>query len=333
MFVGALLSVALLPLGVAIVLDLLVGDPREGSRAERWYPPVLVGRLALALDRRIARGKPPRERRAGVLLWTGTVGLSVLVAGLLVLSTAPAAVASIAALWGEARGQPSPETALVAAVYWIAVTGWLASCFTLSGLLRYCSRPLGRTLEEKRELVAQVVNRPTDELSDELLNSALIESAAENTTDSVVGPLLGYALFGLPGAVAYRSLNTLDALLGHRDRRRRYVGEASARIDHAVNLLPDRLTALLLRLAAPGGAPPVVQSASGAAVPASIVAAAQVAGVRLERKGSYVVGPELPPPTEADVRRVLRTVKYAGTVVMVLTAVIAGGVVVGVSLL
>ncbi len=326
---SSFLVLALLPLLLAVVLDLLVGDPREGSWAERWYPPVLVGRLALALDRRIVRGDPPRERRAGLFLWLATVGPSGVVVGLFVCATGRAAAGLSAALLRGTWANLSPETALLGVLYFVGVTGWLASCFTLSGLVRFCSRPLGRPLEEKRRSVAQVVNRPTEELSDELLNSALIESAAENTTDSVVAPLLAYGLFGLLGAVLYRSVNTLDALLGHTDRRRRYVGEASARIDHAVNLLPDRLTAALLRLVSPRSeALPEVQAGPEIAVPRSIVAAARALHVRLERKGSYVVGPELPAPTEADVRRVLRMVKYAGAISVVLSAAVAGGVVV-----
>jgi adenosylcobinamide-phosphate synthase len=326
---ASLLLVALLPLVLAAIADALVGDPREGSRAEQCYPPVLVGRLALAIDRTIPRNNPRRERWTGVLLWTGTVGLATLAAVLLVLCTGPSAVASTTALLDGSGGRVGPASAALGLIYLVAVAVWLKSCFTLSGLLSFCGRPLGRPLEEKRRAVAQVVNRPTEQLSEDLLNSALIESAAENMTDSVISPLLAYGLLGLPGAVAYRGANTLDALLGHTDRPRRYVGEATAVIDHAVNLIPDRVSATLLRLFSRGGWVAIeIRAAPGIAVPRSIVAAARSAHVRLERRGSYVVGPDFPPPAEADVRRFLRTVKYAGTVGFVLSAVLLGGIVV-----
>ncbi len=325
----AVLLLVLVPLLVAGLLDALVGDPREGTRAERWYPPVLVGRLAGGLDRGIRRGDPRAERRAGLLLWTSTVGLATLVALALVLATGPSAIVAATALVRGSGTQVALGTAVLAIAYVVVVTGWLKSCFTLSGLLSFCARPLGRPLEDKRRMVAQVVNRPTGDLPDELLNSALIESAVENTTDSVVAPLLAYGLLGLVGAVAYRAVNTLDALHGHRDRHRRYVGEVAAAVDHAVNLLPDRLTAALIGLCSRGPRGPAdVRAAPGTSVPRSIVAAARVIHVRLERRGSYVVGPDLPLPTEADVRRILRTVKYAGTVGFLLSVALLGGLVV-----
>lgn len=325
----ALLLLVLVPLLVAGLLDAVVGDPREGTRGERWYPPVLVGRLAGGLDRRIRRGDPRAERRAGLLLWTVTVGLPTLVALVLVLGAGTSALVATTALVRGSGTEVALGTAVLAIAYVAVVAGWLKSCFTLSGLLAFCARPLGRPLEDKRRAVARVVNRPTEGLSDELLNSALIESAVENTTDSVVAPLMAYGLLGLPGAVAYRAVNTLDALLGHTDRPRRYVGEVSAAVDHAVNLLPDRLTAALIGLCSGGPRGPAeVEAAPGTSVPRSIVAAARAAHVRLERRGSYIVGPDFPLPTETDVRRVLRTVKYAGTVGFLLSAALIGGLVV-----
>lgn len=326
---GPLLVIVLGPFAGALVVDALVGDPAEGSRAERWYPPVLVGRLALSLDARIARDDPRRERRSGLLLWIGTVGLATGLALVLVVSLGPGAVEGAAALTAGRVGRIPLRTALIGVAYAVLVGAWLKSSFTLSGLLEFCRRPLGRPLEDKRRAVAQVVNRPTGGLSDGLLNSALIESAVENTTDSVIGPFLAYAVLGLPGAVAYRAVNTLDALLGHRDRRREHVGAVPAAIDHAVNLLPDRLTGGLLRALSGRGRPvPRVLAAPGVAVPRSIVAASGVAGVRLERQGAYVVGPELELPSEGDVRRVLRAVKQAGIVGAALSAALVGGLVV-----
>ena len=78
--------------------------------------------------------------------------------------------------------------------------------------------------------------------------AAAIESVAENTTDSYIAPWLAFAILGVPGAMAYRAINTLDSILGHRGPLE-YLGKASARLDDVVNLVPARLSALLLLIA------------------------------------------------------------------------------------
>jgi adenosylcobinamide-phosphate synthase len=90
------------------------------------------------------------------------------------------------------------------------------------------------------------------------LARATVESVAENTSDAVVGPLLWGAIAGVPGLLAYRAVNTLDAMVGHRSDRYLRFGWAAARLDDVANLLPARLTAALTVLLAPavGGRPP-----------------------------------------------------------------------------
>ena len=90
-----------------------------------------------------------------------------------------------------------------------------------------------------------LVSRDARALTGPQVAMAAIESAAENTTDSYVGPWLAFALFGLPGAVAYRALNTLDSMIGYRGRYE-HLGKASARLDDLANLAPARLSALLM---------------------------------------------------------------------------------------
>jgi adenosylcobinamide-phosphate synthase len=109
---------------------------------------------------------------------------------------------------------------------------------------RAVQRALASDTHAARASLAALVSRSPD-LDPPLIVSATIESLAENLTDSVVSPLLYYALFGLPGALAYRAVNTMDAMLGYRDERE-YVGKAAARSDDAANWLPTRVTGLLL---------------------------------------------------------------------------------------
>ncbi len=308
----------------AFALDRAVGDPAEGSWAERWYPSVLVGRSASALEARAPRGNPGRELRWGALDWL-----------LLVAVTASLAfgwtLVERASLPGLVRGVPLPWVVLGLAATGFGVF-WLKSTFAVRTLERFCLRPLGRPLPEMRVEVSRVVNRPTAELSHELLYSALVETAVENSTDSVVAPLFAYALLGLPGAVTYRAINTLDALWGHPEPRWRYFGRVAARVDSAVNRVPDLIASGLLRVVAGGSfVPPRVERIDpGTSVPTTIRTAAGLLGVRLERRGSYVVGPERRPPTEDDVRRAVRWVRRAsGLMLLVSLAVIAGLVDVG----
>jgi adenosylcobinamide-phosphate synthase len=89
------------------------------------------------------------------------------------------------------------------------------------------------------------------------LARATVESVAENTSDAVVGPLVWGALAGVPGLVAYRAVNTLDAMVGHHSPRYERFGWAAARLDDLANLVPARLTAALATALAPvvGGRP------------------------------------------------------------------------------
>ena len=306
------------PLGLAFLLDISLGDPKESSLAERLYPPVLVGNLALGLSESIPRaGRPQRERALGTLVWFVTVGTAVIAALLLCVVLAPLWLAFLqeGGPYGNVRSWIPAIVVLVLFVF------WTKSLFTTRGLVQYCLAPLGKPLEEKRTLVSRVVNRPTAELPDALLNSALIESLAENTTDSIVSPLLYYAFLGLPGAVFYRSVNTLDALMGHRDRHWIHVGAFAAKVDRVANWPGERLSSTFLGT---GKRAEVQTLDPEVRAPRSIVAMASSLGVRLERKGSYVIGKEWAPPGEEDVRRAARKVKRASLFALAMAASILG---------
>ena len=103
-------------------------------------------------------------------------------------------------------------------------------------------------LEAARQALRSLCSRDPKQLSEADLIGASIESIAENASDSFVAPLFYYVLFGLPGAVLYRVVNTLDAMLGYRGHYE-YLGKASARLDDALNFIPARITAALLLVA------------------------------------------------------------------------------------
>jgi adenosylcobinamide-phosphate synthase len=205
---------------LAALIDVTLGEPPAAL-----HPVVWMGRLIAALERRRPRGRPGAELAYGVLIMLVTAGA--------------AFAAGLALAW-----------ALGYAPWWIELIAGaciLKTAFSLRGLVR-AGRDVQRALRagtaEARASLRALVSRSPD-LDPPLIVSAAIESLAENLTDSVVSPLLYYALFGLPGALAYRAINTMDAMLGYRDHRE-YVGKAAARSDDAANWVPTRVTGLLL---------------------------------------------------------------------------------------
>jgi adenosylcobinamide-phosphate synthase len=205
---------------LAGLIDVTLGEP-----ANALHPVVWMGRLIAALERRRPRSRPGAEFAYGVFIVLATAGAA-FVAGLL--------------LTGALDRLP----------WWLALPVGayaLKTTFSLRGLVRAgrdVLRALASDTDAARASLAALVSRSPD-LDPPLIVSATVESLAENLTDSVVSPLLAYALFGLPGALAYRAINTMDAMLGYRDHRE-YVGKAAARSDDAANWVPTRISALLL---------------------------------------------------------------------------------------
>jgi adenosylcobinamide-phosphate synthase len=109
---------------------------------------------------------------------------------------------------------------------------------------------LSESVQAGRERLAHIVSRDTAQLSSSEIRESALESLAENLSDSVVAPLIWFALLGLPGAAVYRFANTADAMWGYRGRWE-YGGKFAARIDDLFNLFPARLTAIGLLLIGP----------------------------------------------------------------------------------
>jgi len=140
--------------------------------------------------------------------------------------------------------------------------GWLAEAVLASVLLAQSSlrdhvravcRALerhGEDLEPARREVGRIVGRHTAELDETGVVKAAVESLAENTSDGVVAPAFWLALFGLPGIVVYKVVNTCDSMVGYRSERFRHFGWLAARLDDVMNFLPARLTGLMLAMAA-----------------------------------------------------------------------------------
>ena len=132
----------------------------------------------------------------------------------------------------------------------LALRGLAAAGRDVAGALQRGDLAAART-----SVGRHLVSRPTATLRVEQVAAGAIESVAENLTDSFVAPLLFYLVFGLPGAFAYRALNTADSMLGYREGALEYFGKLAARLDDVANLVPARLSALALVVAAGRRAP------------------------------------------------------------------------------
>jgi adenosylcobinamide-phosphate synthase len=209
-------------------LDAVLADPRRG------HPVAAFGAVA---------------SRAETALWADSRGR-----GLTMVAACLAPVAAASLITGRlARGRPRGTVLATAVATWTVLGG--------TSLARE-AQALGRALaggdtDAARRRVPALCGRDPDRLDPAGVARAAVESVAENTSDAVVAPLLWGAVFGLPGLLGYRAVNTLDAMIGHHSPRYERFGWAAARLDDAANLIPARVTGLLAAGLAPavGGSP------------------------------------------------------------------------------
>ena len=315
--VAAALNASPVPLDLAVLLLALLLDLTLGEPPNRLHPTVWMGQT-VSLAGRIAPG--PQRSPAGQLL-----------AGLLMALLLPAAWGALA--WAITAGL----LALHPLAYLIVAAALLKTAFSVRMLRRVAAR-VGQSLAAgdlaaaRREMSA-LVSRDAATLTAGQMAAAAIESVAENITDSVVAPLLAFALFGLPGAAAYRALNTLDSMVGYHGRYE-YLGKASARLDDLANLLPARLAALLLCLAIallPGmsgrRAIPIMlahrRRTESPNAGWTMAAMAGGLGVTLAKAGHYRLGDPAPEPAAPHIGRATRAL-YVATA---LAAIVAAGVI------
>ncbi|NJE61270.1 adenosylcobinamide-phosphate synthase CbiB [Thermococcus sp. 21S7] len=259
---------------LALLWDILLGEPPV-----KLHPVVWFGRIAGFLDGRWKRRGPLPDFLAGTLTALAVIGFA------LTLSLLPSYL-------------PFPLD-YVLAVY------LLKSSFAIRSLHEHVAKTLTGDIEEKRKAVSMIVSRDVRSLDGTHLNSAAIESLAENLNDSVVAPLFYFLLFGLPGALLYRAVNTLDAMLGYRNERYEFFGKFSARLDDVLNFIPARLTVLLYL---PFGGRKVLKHYRLARFKINsdkpIAAMSAVLGVWLEKPGVYQFPGRA--PENDDIRRALR---------------------------
>ena len=206
-------------LAVAMALDALIGEPDVLWRRIP-HPAVLVGRAVGWFDKTLNSGGMRRAK--------GIVAIGVLSGTALLLGWA-------------LSGLPLIVQAIIAAV--------LLAQKSLVQHVQAVADALRLSTQDGRTMVARIVSRDTSEMTSPDIARAAIESAAENLSDGVIAPAFWCLVAGLPGLILYKVVNTADSMIGYRTPRHQAFGWAAARLDDVMNVIPARLTALMLALA------------------------------------------------------------------------------------
>ena len=208
------------------LLDCLLGDPLSAA-----HPVVLMGKLISFLEKKLRSRflkTPQGERTAGTIMAL-LVPLVSAGAGLLLLYLA----------W---RVHPWAYFAVSAFLCW--------QCFAARCLMTEAKKVVTcletQGLAAGRRQVAMLVGRDTENLSEEQVIKAAVETVAENTSDGVVAPLLWMVLLGAAGGLFYKAINTMDSMVGYKNEKYLHFGRAAAKLDDGANYVPARLSALAM---------------------------------------------------------------------------------------
>ena len=291
---------------LAVALDLALGDPPNAIHPVAW-----MGRAIAVGRRRLCRGGPVVLLVAGGALTLGVLTIAGLAGWLVTLA-------------GSALGPAGLLLEAAALKSTLALRGLTAAGREVAVALERGDLAAART-----SVGRHLVGRPTATLRAEQVAAGVVESLAENLTDAFVSPLMFYLVLGLPGALAYRALNTADSMLGYRQGALEYFGKLAARLDDVANLIPARLAALALVIVAGRR----VRSAwstmlSDHRLTASpnagwtMAAMAGALGVMLAKPGAYSLGHGREPDV-TDIARALRLLGRAIALTLALATISA----------
>lgn len=215
-------------IAAAVLLDLLLGDPRWLQH----HPVVYIGKLITLLET-VLRRVGLDGRVGGIILLVVTVVLTVCAAAGLI----------------NGFNNVFPWTGFAVSVF------FSYACLAARSLhvesKKVADALAAGDLPQARILLSQIVGRDTEQLEEPEIWRALVETVAENTSDGVVAPLFYLMIGGPLLALAYKAVNTLDSMVGYQNEKYINFGWASARFDDIVNFIPARITGLLMGLVAP----------------------------------------------------------------------------------
>jgi adenosylcobinamide-phosphate synthase len=214
---------------MAYVLDLVFGDPEGWPHPVRW-----VGRMISWGERWVGRlsHSPAAEQLGGAVLTSSVVAISFL--------------SSRCAIGALSRRQSTVGLTAEVLLAW--------TCLATRSLQREAGGVVdaldAEDLPTARMRLSRIVGRDTIHLDEAAICRAVIETVAESTCDGVIAPLTFLAVGGVPAAMAYKAVNTLDSMIGHMEPPHTYMGWCAARTDDLANFFPARLTALCIVIAA-----------------------------------------------------------------------------------
>ncbi|HTY89884.1 MAG TPA: cobalamin biosynthesis protein [Methanocella sp.] len=288
---------------LAVAFDLIFGEPRP-----LFHPTVWIGTLIGFLDRHAPKSL---KRTYGVLMALFCICLAAIAGYIIPLLLY----------------QVSPLVALLVTAYLLKSTFSLSFLWQISGDI-HLDLKAGK-LDAARAKLPALVGRDVSKLDEGRMASCVIESLGESFVDGIFSPVFYFVIFGLPGAMAYRAINTLDSMVGYKDEKHREVGWASARIDDIANFIPARLAVLLMALMSghpirsvkiamrDGGNAPSINSGY------PMAAFAGALGLRLEKSGYYVLGEGLKPCGVDDIPEAIWLNRLlAATLVIIIVAII-----------
>ena len=224
---------SILIIGFALILDLIIGDPRN-----KYHPTAWIGNFISNLVPLFKNENPYLEKFGGiliVLISTAVVGGLLLVLNLKLDSIIGNELLTIIV------------TIIVGAILLkttIAIRGMEKHALAVVEALE------NDDIDEARTNLAMITKRKTKDLDKNHVLSGVLESISENTVDGITGPLFYFALFGLPGAFVYRVINTIDSMIGYKTEMFRNIGWFGANCDKVLNYLPSRITGLIMVLSA-----------------------------------------------------------------------------------
>ena len=228
-----------LPLLAGFLLDRSLGYPMLFG-----HPIVLFGRLIHFGEKRLNKGK---ARSLKGFLYNGSLVLFTFLLPLLSFAVLIIGAGSCYIGGAHAVGDGLLLTySLLSAI----IIFYMLSGKTLVKEVKAVFAALNVSLEAGRKQVGRIVGRDTETLSAHEVRTAALETLAENLSDGVVAPMLSWAVFDLSGILTYKMINTQDSMVGYLNERYRAYGYFSAKLDDLVNLLPSRITAILMLLSA-----------------------------------------------------------------------------------
>jgi adenosylcobinamide-phosphate synthase len=232
---GYNIAIAIIMLVAAILLDLAVGDPSPNSPnklAFRLHPTVLMGKFTRKIEPAFRSPNPKTEKFLGVLL-----GLTVIAA-----FTLP----TFFGLWAVYKFI-SPLIYAVVGIILLKMT----ICIKLeTDWAKAAAKAIDAQDLDEAKKYSHFSRRDSTHLNGAQMGSAVIESMSENLIDFKLSPMMSFALFGVTGAIAFRAINTLDGMVGFKNKQYINMGWFSANLDNFVNYIPTRLTALFMVVAA-----------------------------------------------------------------------------------